>query len=80
MLVAAICNLTLPDRIIIAGEGVRLAVVGCDTMLEKSRELRDPRAQTPPISFSSGDNVEWARGAAVLAIQAFALGTLSAVQ
>lgn len=80
VLIAAICNLTLPDRIIIAGEGVRLAVIGYDTLLQKARELRDPRAQTPPIDFSSGDNVEWARGAAVLAIQAFALGTLSTVQ
>lgn len=80
VLLAAICNLTLPDRIIIAGEGVRLAVVGHDAMLRKARELRDPRAQMPPINYSSGDNVEWARGAAVLAIQAFALGTLVSVQ
>lgn len=79
VLVAAICNLTLPDRIIFAGEGVRLAVVGQETLLEKARDLRDRRAQTPPIDFSSGDNVEWARGAAVLAIQAFALGTLATV-
>lgn len=80
VLIAAVCNLTLPDRIIIAGEGVRLAVVGHDTLQGKARELRDPRAHTPPIDYSSGDNVEWARGAAVLAIQAFALGTLTTVQ
>ena len=80
VLIAAVCNLTLPDRIIIAGEGVRLAVIGHDTLLQKAREFRDPRAQTPPINYSSGDNVEWARGAAVLAIQAFALGTLAPVQ
>ncbi|MBW9119844.1 ROK family transcriptional regulator [Microbacterium trichothecenolyticum] len=79
VLIAAVCNLTLPDRIIIAGEGVRLAVVGHDTLVEKTRELRDPRAHTPPINYSSGDNVEWARGAAVLAIQAFALGSLAPV-
>lgn len=80
VLIAAICNLTLPDRIIVAGEGVRLAVIGHDILLQRARELRDPRAQTPPINFSSGDNVEWARGAAVLAIQAFALGTLAPLQ
>lgn len=80
VLIAAVCNLTLPDRIIIAGEGVRLAVIGHDTLLQEARELRDPRAQTPPINYSSGDNVEWARGAAVLAIQAFALGTLASVR
>ncbi|MCS5732092.1 ROK family protein [Herbiconiux moechotypicola] len=80
VLIAAVCNLTLPERIIIAGEGVRLAMIGHETLLQQARELRDPRAQTPLIDYSSGDNIEWARGAAVLAIQAFALGTLAPVQ
>jgi len=75
ILVAAICNLTLPERIIIAGEGVQLAEAGHETMLQSVAAHRAPEAQTPPISYSSGDNVEWARGAAVLAIQSFALGT-----
>ncbi|WZO52429.1 ROK family protein [Microbacterium sp. LWH7-1.2] len=75
VLVTAICNLTLPDRIIITGEVMRLAVVGHQALKEKTRELRDTRAKTPPISHSSSDNVEGAAGAAVLAIQSFALGT-----
>lgn len=79
VLVAAICNIALPQRVIIAGEGARLAEVGRDVMLQSLQELRSPQAHTPPIDFSTGDNVEWARGAAVLAIQAFALGTLTDV-
>lgn len=75
ILVAAICNLILPERVIIAGEGVRLAEVGFDTLVESARQFRDPRATLPPLTLSSGDNTEWARGAAVLAIQAFVLGS-----
>ena len=74
-LIAAICNLTLPERIIIAGEGVELAAIARETMLKSLRADRDPTAETPPIHLASGDNVEWCRGAAVLAIQAYALGT-----
>lgn len=77
ILVAAICNLTLPERIVIGGEGVQLAIIGRKTMLRSLQSMRDPRAHIPPIEFTTGDNVEWARGAAVLAIQAFALGRLT---
>jgi predicted NBD/HSP70 family sugar kinase len=79
-LIAAICNLTLPQRIIIGGEGVQLAILAKDVMLNSMQARRDPRAHTPPIDFATGDNIEWARGAAVLAIQAFALGRLNPVQ
>jgi hypothetical protein len=32
---------------------------------------RDPAATSPRIVLATGNNVEWCRGAAVLAIQAF---------
>lgn len=35
---------------------------------------RDPEVTTPPLVLASGDNIEWCRGAAVLAIQAFVRG------
>ncbi|WP_243226868.1 ROK family protein [Microbacterium sp. CIAB417] len=79
ILIAAVCNLTLPERIIIAGEGVRLADIGWHSLLRSIRDHRSPRAHMPPIDLASGDNVEWARGAAVLAIQAFALGRFSGI-
>lgn len=78
-LLAAICNLTLPERIIIAGEGVRLASVAEDAVREGLALDRDPRASTPPIVLGTKDNVDWCRGAAVLAIQAFVHGKLPAV-
>lgn len=74
VLVAAICNLALPERVVIAGEGVQLAHLGFDAMLQSAREHRDSRATMPVIDLATGDNVEWARGAAVLAIQSFVLG------
>ncbi|NQD89304.1 ROK family transcriptional regulator [Paenarthrobacter sp. CM16] len=77
-LIAAICNLTMPQRIIIAGEGVRLAAVARPALEAGIALDRDPRATTPPIVLASKDNVQWCRGAAVLAIQAFVHGTLPA--
>jgi predicted NBD/HSP70 family sugar kinase len=78
-LIAAICNLTLPQRIIIAGEGVRLASVAEEAVREGIAMDRDPRATTPPIVLGTKDNVDWCRGAAVLAIQAFVHGTLPGI-
>jgi len=75
ILLAAACNLTLPQRIVIAGEGVGIARWGQDAMLASLHAHRDERAHTPPIDFAAGDNIEWSRGAAVLAIQAFVRGT-----
>lgn len=75
-LIAAICNLTLPQRIIIAGEGVKLAAVARSEVNEGITADRDPRATTPPIVLATGDNIEWCRGAAVLVIQAFVHGKL----
>lgn len=77
VLIAAVSNLTVPQRIIIAGEGAALAELMFDTIVESARSLRDSRATLPEITISSGDNTQWARGAAVLAIQAFALGALT---
>jgi predicted NBD/HSP70 family sugar kinase len=78
-LIAAICNLTMPQRVIIAGEGVRLAAVARAAVDAGIALDRDPRATTPPIVLASKDNVQWCRGAAVLAIQAFVQGTLPAI-
>ena len=76
-LLAAICNLTMPERIIIAGESVRLAHLARAAVDAQLAADRDPRASTPPLVLASGDNIEWCRGAAVLAIQSFVRGTRS---
>ncbi|MGI6879754.1 ROK family transcriptional regulator [Microbacterium sp. gxy059] len=78
VLLAAICNLTLPRRIVIAGEGARIAEIGEETMRRSLASLRAAEATTPPIVLAEEGGVEWARGAAALAIQAFVLGEIKA--
>ncbi|MDQ0573843.1 ROK family transcriptional regulator [Agromyces albus] len=75
VLIAAISNLTLPQRIIIGGEGVRLAVLAQSEMRRSLSDHRNPLAAILPVIFTDGDNAEWCRGAAALAIQSFVLGS-----
>jgi predicted NBD/HSP70 family sugar kinase len=63
ILIAAICNLTLPQRII-GGEGVQLppwagtsGSVQQTLLLRSMQRRRDPLAHTPPIDFATGDNI-----------------------
>lgn len=74
-LLAAIANLTLPERVVIGGEGVRLAEVAAKAIEEGVRSHRDARTRPIPLTIRSGENIEWCRGAAVVAIQAFVLGS-----
>lgn len=74
-LLAAIANLTLPERVVIGGEGVRLAEVAAAAIEEGVRSHRDARTRPIPLTIRSGENIEWCRGAAVVAIQAFVLGS-----
>jgi len=73
-LIAAISNLTSPDRIILSGEGVRLAEVASDAIQEGIRDHRNPKARKIDLVTTQGNNIEWCRGAAVIAIQRFVLG------
>lgn len=68
-LVAAVANLTTCYRIIITGEGARLAEAAGDAMQHQVAVDRDPAAaplhlQTPHLTVD-----DWAQGPAVLAIQ-----------
>jgi predicted NBD/HSP70 family sugar kinase len=74
-LLAAICNLTMPERLVIAGEAVRLAHVARESVEVQLAADRPAQATTPPLVLTDGDNVEWCRGAAVLAIQSYVRGT-----
>lgn len=73
-LVAAAGNLTMPQMVVLGGEGVRLAQVGAAALEEGVRRDRDPRADPLPVRVHPAGFSEWARGAAVTAIQAFVLG------
>lgn len=74
-LLAAIANLTAPELVVVGGEGVRLVSVARAAVDEGMRADRDPRARRIPLATMAGDDADWCRGAAVLAIQTFALGT-----
>ncbi len=73
-LLAAVANLTSPERIILGGEGVRLVDVATLAVHEGISIDRDPRAKTLNIVTTPGDDSEWCRGAAVIAIQKYVLG------
>ncbi|MDP1712166.1 MAG: ROK family transcriptional regulator [Candidatus Nanopelagicaceae bacterium] len=73
-LIAAVANLTSPELIILGGEGVGLVETASTSIQEGIREHRDPRAKKIRFVTTSGDNTEWCRGAAVLAIQEYVLG------
>lgn len=73
-MLAAIANLTAPERIILGGEGVRLVDVAADAIQDGIHADRDPRAHELELVSTPGDNTEWCRGAAVIAIQRYVLG------
>ncbi|CAN5409638.1 ROK family transcriptional regulator [soil metagenome] len=72
-LLAAIANLTTPKLIVLGGEGVGLVDVAASSIQEGIRTHRDPRAAELTLVSTAGDNTEWCRGAAVLAIQRYVL-------
>lgn len=74
-LIAAIANLTMPQLVILGGEGVRLVSIAESAIRQGLGERRDPRAAEVALLTTSGDDAEWCRGAAVLALQAHVLGT-----
>lgn len=76
-LIAAVANLTLPQRIILGGEGVRLVECAAEAIAEGIGNDRDPRARVPELVTTPGTNTEWCRGAAVMAIQRYVLGKRS---
>ncbi|MFJ3772616.1 ROK family protein [Streptomyces sp. NPDC090075] len=73
-LLAQIANFVLPQKILLAGEGVGLMDVAGDTVLDAVRAHRHPLAAPVRLETKVSDFHDWARGAAVLAIQVLVLG------
>jgi len=73
-LIALAANFTMPERVVIGGEGVRLVDVARAEIDEALAEDRDPQASRMPIVVLPGSFTQWARGAAVIAIQTYVLG------
>lgn len=77
-LVAQISNFAMPQKILLAGEGVGLMDVGGKSVAEAVRAGRHPLAAPVELETKVSDFHDWARGAAVLAIQVLVLGTAEA--
>ncbi|MEU0016549.1 ROK family transcriptional regulator [Streptomyces rochei] len=74
ILVAQIANFVMPQKILLAGEGVGLMKVAGDVVENTIRDNRHPRAAPVVLEARVSDFHDWARGAAVLAIQVLVLG------
>jgi predicted NBD/HSP70 family sugar kinase len=72
-LIAAVANLTMVDRIVLAGEGVALVGATRGAVNDGIAADREPEAAAVDVVVIPGDFTRWARGAAVAAIQDFAL-------
>ncbi|OXY90923.1 ROK family transcriptional regulator [Streptomyces diastatochromogenes] len=73
-LVAQIANFAMPQKILLAGEGVGLMDVAGDAVRETIADHRHPLADPVGLETKVSDFHDWARGAAVLAIQVLVLG------
>ncbi len=74
-LIAAVANLTVPERIILGGEGVRLADVASTAMHEGIARDRDALVSPLDIRINRADERDWCRGGGVIAIQTYVLGS-----
>ncbi|GGC18090.1 ROK family transcriptional regulator [Cellulomonas carbonis] len=74
-LVALAANFTMPRAVVLGGEGVGLVDVARTAVDEALGADRDPAASALPLEVRGGDFGEWARGAAVVAIQRAVVGT-----
>lgn len=73
-LVAVVTNVALPEVVVLGGEGARLAVVARAALDAGLSADLDPLAEPPAIAVGAAGFDEWARGAAVIAIQTYVLG------
>jgi predicted NBD/HSP70 family sugar kinase len=74
VLISHIANFALPQKILLAGEGVGLMDVAGDIVYDALAAHRNPRADPVDLETKVSDFHDWARGAAVLAIQVLVLG------
>lgn len=72
--VAQIANFAMPEKILLAGEGVGLVDVAGPAIRSALHANRHPLADPVAMETKISDFNDWARGAAVLAIQILVLG------
>ncbi|MEU8934084.1 ROK family transcriptional regulator [Streptomyces sp. NPDC048409] len=73
-LLAHVANFVMPQKVLLAGEGVGLMEVAGDVVRDTVRGHRHPLAAPVHLETKVSDFHDWARGAAVLAIQVLVLG------
>lgn len=69
--VGLVANITMPELVVIGGEGATLMDVAGQVVRDAVAADRDPLAAPVPIRVQEGGLAAWARGAAVIAIQDF---------
>ncbi|OEV27581.1 MarR family transcriptional regulator [Streptomyces nanshensis] len=74
ILIANIYNFAMPQKILLAGEGVGLMDVAGSAILDSVDAHRNPHSDPVNLETKVSDFHDWARGAAVLAIQVLVLG------
>ncbi len=77
-IVSQIANFAMPQKILLAGEGVGLLDVAGAAVEEAILANRHPQADKVNLETKVSDFHDWARGAAVLAIQVLVLGAAEA--
>ncbi|WP_432520293.1 ROK family protein [Kineococcus sp. SYSU DK006] len=73
-LIAAVANTAMPEKVVVSGENARLAEVAHEALREGIRAGRHRLASPLVVDVQLTGFAEWARGAAVTAIQTFVLG------
>jgi predicted NBD/HSP70 family sugar kinase len=79
LLIADVANIVQPQRIILTGEGIRLAEIGWDRLVAAMNTHRHVEAAPIDLRLMKDDLTLWARGAASVAIQRTVLDELPAV-
>jgi predicted NBD/HSP70 family sugar kinase len=64
VLIAAVANIALPERILLTGEGIRLAKVGWDRLQDSIGENRNPEASKLDVRLIDDEPILWTRGTA----------------
>lgn len=69
--IALVANITMPQLVVVGGEGAGLFSLTEQIVRDAVAGDRDPLAAPVPITVQEGGLTAWARGAAVIAIQDF---------
>ncbi|WP_315501057.1 ROK family protein [Actinomyces radicidentis] len=75
-LIGMVGALTLTEEVVVAGERTDLAALLEDQVMVGVSAVRRPSAQPLDVTVREHDRVEWARGAAVLALRERVAGRL----